>query len=603
MRTAFRWLVALLGLGLVAVIALAINTIWFRPVAITAFYDKVFIEFALDNPQMLSSMRLLEKIGLRGHNAKLNDLSPEKSLKDMATVQEALDTLNDYDRDKLTGQAALSFDILDFFLRQQADGIDFTWHSYPVNQISGVQGEFPDFMSSMHHLGDAKDCKHYIARLSKADIYFDQVIEQLALRRERGLVAPRFALTGAKDSIDRFLGGSVENNVLYTSYLERADKMDDKDKSGCLEQKDAVAAAIKDTVRPGYEALGGYLSMLLETATTDHGVWKLPNGEAYYAYKLREHTTTDITADEVHALGLAEVARISAEMDTVLSSQGYTEGTVGERMIALGQEPRFTYPNTDEGREAALEEYRAIIREIELGMAPMFDLSIDAPVEVRRVPEFREAGAPGAYYQSPAQDGSRPGVFYANMRDMKELPRYGMRTLSYHEAIPGHHYQSALQTELEGVPMFRRMLGFTAFSEGWALYAERLAWESGFQEDPFDNLGRLQDEMLRAVRLVVDSGMHHKRWTREEAIDYMVNYTGQDRDSVTTEIERYLVWPGQATAYKIGMLKILELRERAKTELGDKFDIRDFHRVVLGNGDVPLFLLEQQVDNYIAAEK
>ncbi len=220
-------------------------------------------------------------------------------------------------------------------------------------------------------------------------------------------------------------------------------------------------------------------------------------------------------------------------------------------------------------------------------------------MEVRRIPEFREDGAPGAYYQGPAQDGSRPGVFYANLRDMNEVPKYGMRTLAYHEAIPGHHYQIALQTELTGVPMFRRILGFTAFSEGWALYAERLAWEQGFQTDPYDNLGRLQDEMMRAVRLVVDSGLHYKRWTREQAIDYMHDNTGQDRASVTTEIERYLVWPGQATAYKMGMLKILELRERARAELGDAFDIRAFHRTVLQNGDVPLFLLEQQIERYI----
>ncbi|MFK8017618.1 MAG: DUF885 family protein [Gammaproteobacteria bacterium] len=599
MRTAFRWLVNLLGLSLVVAIVLAVNVIWFRPFSINAFYDKVFIQFALDNPQLLSGMRLLENIGLRGHNAELNDVSPAKNEADVEFLQQALNTLNAYDRDKLDGQDALSFDILDFFLRRQAEGIDFLWHDYPVNQISGAQGDFPDFMATTHHLGDAKDCEHYRARLAKADVFFAQVIEQLEVRAARDLVAPRFALAGAKRDIDKFLEGAAQDNILYTNYLERAEKMPQKDRDACVEQKDEVARLIDEVVRPSYDSLSSYVALLLETATTDHGVWKLPNGAAYYAYKLREHTTTDISADEVHALGVAEVARISAEMDAVLVSEGYIEGTVGERMIVLASEPRFNYPNTDEGREAALEEYRSIIREIEAGMADMFDLSIEAPVEVRRIPKFREAGAPGAYYQGPAQDGSRPGVFYANMRDMKELPRFGMRTLSYHEAIPGHHYQTALQTELQGVPMFRRMLGFTAFSEGWALYAERLAFESGFQSDPFDNLGRLQDEMLRAVRLVVDSGMHHKRWTREEAIDYMVRYTGQDRASVTTEIERYLVWPGQATAYKIGMLKILELRERAKVALGDDFDIRAFHRVVLGNGDVPLFLLEEQVDAYI----
>lgn len=599
MRSAFVWLVRLLGLGLVVAIGLAINIIWFRPFAISAFYEKVFIEFALESPQLLSGMRLLEGIGLRSHNAKLDDASPASSLRFQADITDALDTLGKYDRAGLTGQEALSYDILDHFLRQQVEGKPFLWHDYPVNQIGGAQGDFPDFMASTHHLGDAKDCEHYLARLNLADVFFDQVLQQLRMRDERELVPPRIAVTGALSQIDEFIAQETRNNILYTNYVERVGDMDDKNRAACMAQDDALVASIENTVLPGYRKLQAYLNDLLPVAETDHGVWKLPDGEAYYRYKLAEHTTTDITPDEVHELGLQEVARISAEMDEILQSQGYTDGTVGERMVQLGDEPRFVYPNTDEGREAALERYREIIREIEAGMADMFDITITSAMEVKRVPEFRQDGAPGAYYQGPSQDGSRPGVFYANLRDMNEVPRYGMRTLAYHEAVPGHHYQTALQTELTGVPMFRRMLGFTAFSEGWALYAERLAWEQGFHSDAFDNLGRLQDEMLRAVRLVVDSGLHRKRWTREQAIEYMIDYTGYERGSAVTEIERYMVWPGQATAYKIGMIKILELRERARTSLGDKFDIRDFHRVVLSNGDVPLFLLEEQVDQYI----
>ncbi len=599
MRSAFVWLVRLLGLGLVVAIGLAINIIWFRPFTIKAFYEKVFIEFALESPQLLSGMRMLEGLGLRGHNAKLDDISPAQSRKFQADLTAALVTLGKYDRASLTGQDALSYDILDHFLRQQVEGEPFMWHDYPVNQISGAQGDFPDFMASTHHLGDAKDCAHYVARLNLAQVFFDQVLEHLSVRDQRELVPPRFALTGALSQIDEFLAQDTQDNILYTSYVSRAEEMDAQDRDACMAQESALTAAIENSVQPGYQKLQAYLHDLLQRADTDHGVWKLPDGEAFYRYKLAEHTTTDITPDEVHELGLREVARISSQMDKILRSQGYTEGTVGERMVALGDEPRFTYANTDEGREEALEHYRAIIRDIEKGMADMFDITIESPVEVKRIPEFREDGAPGAYYQGPSQDGSRPGVFYANLRDMNEVPRYGMRTLAYHEAVPGHHYQTALQTELTGVPMFRRMLGFTAFSEGWALYAERLAWEQGFHTDPFDNLGRLQDEMLRAVRLVVDSGLHRKRWTREQAIEYMIDYTGYERGSAVTEIERYMVWPGQATAYKIGMLKILELRERARKALGDKFDIRDFHRVVLGNGDVPLFLLEEQVDKYI----
>ena len=603
MHTAFRWLIRLAGLGLLAVCVLAVNVIGFRPFSINVFYDKVFINFALDNPMMLSGMRLLEGLGLRDHNAELGDMSPAKSRQDFATIRGIYETLHQYDRDSLTGQDALSFDILSFFLEQQAQSEKFMWHDYPVNQISGAQSQFPEFMTGIHHLGDGLDCEHYVARLNLAPQFFAGVLEQLALRQSRGIVPPTFAVQGALDQVREFAATAAEDNVLYQSYTARIAEFEGDARADCQALAPQVLDAINTSVQPTYRDLQAVLERLLTQADTNHGVWKLPDGEEYYALKLREHTTTDITADEVHDLGLAEVARISAEMDSILVAEGYTEGTVGERMSALSDEARFQFPNTDEGREAALEEYRRIIREIETGMSEMFDLTIESPVEVRRVPEFREDGAPGAYYQGPAQDGSRPGVFYANLRDMSEVPRYGMRTLAYHEAVPGHHYQTALQTELVGVPMFRRMLPFTAFSEGWALYAERLAFEQGFQNDPYDNLGRLQDEMLRAVRLVVDSGLHHKRWTREQAIDYMIDHTGQERASVVTEIERYMVWPGQATAYKVGMIRILELREQAKTALGDRFDIRAFHRTVLENGDVPLFLLEQQVQRYIERER
>ncbi|MEO1574173.1 MAG: DUF885 domain-containing protein [Pseudomonadota bacterium] len=600
MHTAFRWITRLLGLGLVVVAALAINVAFFRPLSVDHFYDKVFVKFALDNPMMLSGIRILEGLGIRAHNAELGDISPAKAEQDFATIRSIYDDLHKYDRDKLTGQTAMSFDILSFFLEQQAQAEKFMWHDYPVTQLGGVQSNLPDFMSGIHHLGDGTDCEHYIARLNLVPEFFQQAEQQLDKRAEVGVVTPRFALEGALQQVNKFLDTAPQDNVLYATYMERIGKLDDEGKADCEALGPQVLNALTTSVRPAYEQLGTRIESLLQTAEGNHGVWSLPDGDEYYAVKLREHTTTDITPQRVHELGLAEVARIGAEMDAILTAEGYTEGSVGQRMSALAQEDRFRFPNTDEGREAALEEYRRIIRDIETGMSEMFDLTIESPMEVRRIPEFREDGAPGAYYQGPAQDGSRPGVFYANLRNMDEVPKYGMRTLAYHEAVPGHHYQTALQTELKDVAMLRRLLGFTAFAEGWALYAERLAWEQGFQTDPYDNLGRLQDEMMRAVRLVVDSGLHYKRWTREQAIDYMHDNTGQDRASVTTEIERYLVWPGQATAYKIGMLKILELRERARDALGEKFDIRAFHRTVLENGDIPLFLLEQQVDAYIA---
>ena len=290
-------------------------------------------------------------------------------------------------------------------------------------------------------------------------------------------------------------------------------------------------------------------------------------------------------------------------MDAILRDAGLTEGTIGARVQQLAKSPEQLYPDTDAGRAAILKDYQRIIDEIDAGLDPYFATRPKIGVKVERVPTFSEKTAPGAYYMPPSLDGKRPGTFYANLRNVAEVPRMGMRTLSYHEAIPGHHFQIAIQQELKGLPMFRKLLPFTAYAEGWALYSERLAWEAGFQQEPLDNLGRLQAEMFRAVRLVVDTGLHAKRWTREQAIQYMLDHTGMGNDDVTAEIERYLVNPGQALAYKVGMMKILELRERARDALGKDFDIREFHDVVLTNGSMPMAILERTVDEWIAREK
>jgi uncharacterized protein (DUF885 family) len=342
-----------------------------------------------------------------------------------------------------------------------------------------------------------------------------------------------------------------------------------------------------------------HFEALLPRTTSDDGVWKLPDGEAYYDYQLRSNTTTSMPAEEIHRLGLAEVERIQSDMRAILEAEGYEVTTVGATMTALLDEERFFYPDTDAGREQILADYQAIIDEITAGMDRAFDSLPRAGVEVKRVPEFKEATETGAYYTDPPRDGSRPGVFWANLRDVREIPKFGMRTLTYHEATPGHHFQIAAQQELEGVPIFRTIPLFTAYTEGWALYAEYLAKELGYQEDPYDDLGRLQAELFRAVRLVVDTGIHAQRWTREQAIEYMLANTGMVEGEVVTEIERYIVWPGQACAYKVGMLKILELRETARRALGAGFDLAEFHEVVLGSGAVPLEILERRIDAYV----
>jgi uncharacterized protein (DUF885 family) len=400
----------------------------------------------------------------------------------------------------------------------------------------------------------------------------------------------------------RFVAAPAKENILYTSFVEKLDKIPAESMAQAVRERllSEVDSAISAHVYPAYSTFITYYEQLQPKASGNNGVWALPDGEAFYNYAVRQHTTTEMSADEVHQLGLSEVARIEAEMNEILVAQGLAEGSVGARVDQISKRPEQLYPDTDEGRAQIIADFQTIIDEIDAGLGDTFNVRPKAGVKVERVPEFREKTAPGAYYNPPAFDGSRPGIFYINLRNTAEIARFGMRTLAYHEAIPGHHFQTTIQQELTGVPMFRKVLPFTAFSEGWALYTERLAWEMGFQKDPLDNLGRLQAEMFRAVRLVVDTGLHAKRWTREQAIAYMLEKTGMPQTDVVAEIERYLVNPGQALAYKVGMNKILELRERAKAALGTKFSLARFHDFVLTGGDMPLTQFEARIDGWIA---
>jgi len=356
-------------------------------------------------------------------------------------------------------------------------------------------------------------------------------------------------------------------------------------------------------VIPAYQKLLVQMESLRAKATRNDGVWALPDGDKFYQYTVESQTTTTLKATDIYETGLSEVARIGADMDAILTATGFTKGSRAERMQTMAKSPSQVYADSDEGRVQILKDYQAIIDEITKGLDTYFITKPKALVEVKRVPVFTEKTAPGAYYSPPPLDGSRPGIFYANLRDLTEQPKFTMRTLAYHEAVPGHHMQISIAQELKGLPIFRTVVPFTAYAEGWALYAEQLAWEAGYQQEPLDNLGRLRDEMFRAVRLVVDTGIHAKKWTREQAIDYMMANTGMPEAEVVTEIERYFVMPGQALSYKVGMLKILELRERAKKTLGPKFNLREFHDEVLKNGSLPLTVLERVIDAWIAAKR
>ncbi len=600
----WKWFGRLLLLALLVLAAFVVNAIWFKPISSRVFYERVFLEFGLQSPELLSQLRLLEGFGIRGHNAELDDRSQASGDKQFAKLNTDLATLRSYDRGSMTDAEKLNYDMLEWFMAHQAEGEKWRYHDYPVNQLFGVQNMLPRFMVNTHQLKDKTDAEQYISRLNQFDRVFGQVVEDLNIRAAKGVVPPRFVLEKVLTEVKGLTSGAVEQQLLYTHFTTAIAKIEGLSEADRTKLTAQVKVAIEQSVLPGYQKLTGYLTDTVATATTDDGVWKLPDGEQYYAYALKQHTTADLTPEQIHQMGLAEVARIQQEMLAILQAQGISGDNVAQMMTALGDDPRFLYPDSNEGRQQILADYKTILADIETKLAPAFHIRPKAAMDVQRVPEFAEKTSAGAYYNAPAMDGSRPGVFFANLYDIRATPKFGMKTLAVHEGIPGHHFQIAIQQELKGLPTFRNILPFTVYAEGWALYTERLMAELGlYQDDPFGDLGRLQAELFRAIRLVVDTGIHHKRWTREQAIAYMSGNAGMAKSDVESEIERYIVMPGQACAYKVGMMKLLELRSKAQQELGDKFKLTDFHDVVLQNGSMPLAILDRVVEQYIAAKK
>ena len=521
-------------MGIVLVLGVfAVNLVWFKPFFIREFYERTFLRFALDSPEILSSLRLLEPVGIRGHNKELNNVSLAFEDDQLARLHKDLATLHSYDTTGMDGQQRLSYQILDWYMTNQDQGAKFRYDNYPVNQLFGVQNDFPTFMATTHRVGDERDANDYNTRLSKLPTKFAQVLEGLKVREQHGVVPPTFVIDKVLAEMTSFAAQPPEQNILYTAFQAKLAKLTTLPQA----TKDQLLADAKKqlqtAVYPAYQGLITYFTALRPRSTTDAGVWKFPDGAAYYAYCLRQSTTTNLTAKELHALGLREVARITAEMQTILRAQHEAGAdSVGATMARLGEEPRFLYPDTDSGRAQILADYRQLLAEVDKGLAPAFRIRPQARLAVARVPEFKQKTSPGAYYDQAALDGSRPGTFYANLYDVKATPKFGMQTLAYHEGIPGHHFQIGIAQELNDLPTFRRVIPFTAYVEGWALYAERLASELGFEKDPYANLGRLRAELFRAVRLVVDTGIHDQRWTREQAISYMRQTTGMAQTDV-----------------------------------------------------------------------
>ncbi len=596
---------AVLVIGLLAATVFVVNLVWFRPFSLNLFYEKIFVKFSLQNPELLTSLGIAEQFGYRRHNAHLGDASVARVARDFADWHQHLAALKAYDFASQTPAQQLSTRVLTWFIESQLAGEKFAFHDYPVNQMFGVQNGTPDFLINQHRIADGRGAEDYLSRLGEVGRKFDEVLEGLALREKKGVVPPRFVIERVLTEMRAFAGKPATENPLHANFVKKVDALT----ALTAAEKQALharsAQAIETGVLPAYRKLIAFFDGQLPRASTDDGVWKLPDGEAYYAWRLRDQTTTTMTPQQVHELGLAEVARIETEMRTILTAQGQLQAdeSPAQAMLRLSKEPRFLYPNDDAGRAAALADYTKMIEQQMQRSRAVVGLVPKAALEVKRVPEFKEKTSAGAYYNPPAMDGTRPGVFYANLRNLDELPKFGMRTLSIHEGVPGHHFQIALAQEQQGGPIFRKVLPFTAYAEGWALYAEWLGTELGvYQDDPFSDLGRLQAEMFRAVRLVVDTGIHFKRWPRQQAIDYMAGKTGMPQGEVVAEIERYIVMPGQACAYKVGMLSISAARTRAEKALGPRWNAaaeKAFHDTVLGSGALPLQILDEQVDAWV----
>ncbi len=603
----FKKIMKWLGLTLVLLLVLGgaflAHSWYFKPVNINVFFARAFLQVALESPEMLSSIHVLEQFGIKGHNAKLDDESMAAGDRLFAHLKESREILVSYEDEGLAEGDIMSKRIALNLMDMMMELEEYRFHNYPVNQLFGVQNGFPSFMESTHQVHSVRDAEDYVVRLSQLGRKFDQVLDGLRHREELGILPPQFVVTAVLEEMRNFVTTPAPEGILMVSLT---DKMKEAGLSESEQRRIALEARaqIENTVYPAYESLINYFDVLDDKVSENNGVWALPDGDNFYRLAMRLFTTTDYTPDFLHDFGLAEVERLQSEILEIMQAEGWDVSQGFHPAISeLAESPKFYYSDSVEGRDQILADYRLIIEEISAGLAPYFDVMPEAGLEVERIPEFKEKTSPGAYYQQPAMDGSRQGVFYANLYDIKATPRYSMRTLAYHEGIPGHHFQLAIQQQQKELPFFRRLIPSVAYSEGWALYAELLAWELGFQEDPYDNIGRLQAELFRAVRLVVDTGIHYKRWSREQAIDYMISNTGMADSDVVAEIERYFVMPGQALAYKVGMTKMLELRDLARAELGDQFDIRKFHNVVLTNGSVPLDILEVLVRRYIADEK
>lgn len=560
-------------------------------------FEEVFEQWVALSPMWQT------QLGRSTHKGLWDDISPAASDRAHSLYQQQLQKVQALDARQLTPANQLNRRLL---IDQLTENIRFyRWrdHSYPVNQMFGWHSRIPAFLINSHTIRSEEDVVAFIARLQGIAPLMEQLIDNLKRRAEKGILPPDFVYPLVIDDCRNIIRGAPfsssvkEESPLWRHFQQRLKALSlaaDKEQRYLAQAKQIL----QTSVRSAYQDLMDYLSLQARQADSRAGVWKLPQGQAYYQAQLQAMTTTDLTAEQIHQIGLDAVARIHKEMRSLKNTIGFT-GSLQAFFRHLQQDPQFYYPNTEQGRAEYLADTRRIIDDVRQVLPEIFGRMPKASLQVKAVEAFREKSAGKAFYQAPAEDGSRPGIYYVNLHDLSAMPKYQMQALAYHEALPGHHMQIAIAQELPNTPSFRRYGHYTAYIEGWGLYAEQITKTLGLYRDPYADFGRLSFELWRAIRLVVDTGLHHYRWSREQAIDYFVRNSPMTRADARREVERYIVLPGQATSYMIGMLEIERLQEQSRQKLGDSFSLAEFHDLILGFGALPLTVLDEQVSAWI----
>jgi len=566
---------------------------------LNATFDDIFNEMVDHSPMGATTLGL--DTGARTKlKSELDPATPAERKRYVAFLAKSVAALKAIPRDKLTGMDRINYDAVLWDMSQTLKGYQtFDYGSpgaspYVITQLSGSYISVPDFLDSQHSIETKADADAYLSRLKAYAVLLDQETAKFKADVAKGVIAPDFALKKGITQLRSQRDTKAADSVLVQSITRRT-----KEK-GIAGDWEAQATKLYDgDVVPALTRQIDALEAVLPKATHDAGVWRIPQGEAYYIYAARSGTSTDLSPEAIHKIGMDKVSEINAELERVMTKLGMTDGTTGERLKAMAKDPKFVYPNTDEGKEKLLSDLNKQVEVVQSKLPAFYGVLPKTKVTIKRIPPATELGAPGGYYQPASLDGSRPGAYYINLRDTAEVPSWTLPTLTYHEAIPGHHMQISIQQENKNLPMLRQISGFNAYIEGWALYSEEVAAKDMgmYAEDPYGYIGYLHDALFRACRLVVDTGMHHKRWSREQAMAFMDANLGDPNE---TEIERYCVWPGQALGYMIGKIKWLELRQKMQAKLGAKFDIRTFHATGLLAGALPLAVLETVYDEWAA---